>query len=343
MFADLVGNELVKRSLRRLIADGRVPNALLFTGRDAIGKKRFAIELARAFVCNETLDGEGCGICPACTRSAAFHELDRERKEEFERVNFSEHGDVGMIVPYKRSILVAAIRDLEREAFFRPFEARARFFIIDDADRMNDPASNALLKTLEEPAASSYIVLITSRPDRLMRTIRSRCQTIRFAPVPTEAIEAQIAAQGHMSNTEITSRYADGSLGRAIGLDAEFFLERRGMMFEVLDAAILKSDLASLLQFAEKMNDAKNKDLFNDSIDILESLIRDLWLVSINAAGSLVNNDQRSRLEQLAAEIRPERISAWLEELEMLRQNLDVNINRKLATDALFVSMAGRV
>lgn len=341
MFADLAGNELVKRSLKRLIADGRVPNALLFTGRDAIGKRRFAIELARAFLCNETSDSEGCGKCPACTRAATFHEPDRERKDEFERVNFSEHGDVGMIVPYRRSILVAAIRDLEREAFFRPFEARARFFIIDDADRMNDSASNALLKTLEEPPASSHIVLITSRPDRLMRTIRSRCQTIRFAPVPTEAIEKQIAAQGHTSNSEITSRFADGSLGRAISLDTEFFLERREMMFGALEAAILKTDIGSLLQVAERMNDAKNKDVFDDSIDILESLIRDLWLVSINAAGSLVNIDQRSRLETLSAAIRPKEISAWLEEIETLRQNLDVNINRKLAADALFVTIAG--
>lgn len=113
------------------------------------------------------------------------------------------------------------------------------------------------------------------------------------------------------------------------------------MMFGALEAAILKTDIGSLLQVAERMNDAKNKDVFDDSIDILESLIRDLWLVSINAAGSLVNIDQRSRLETLSTAIRPKEISAWLEEIETLRQNLDVNINRKLAADALFVTIAG--
>ena len=155
----------------------------LFTGEEGIGKSRFALELAKSFLCQNPADGEACDKCPACRRADNFtvpNPTDKN-KDEFKKVFFSEHSDVGKVVPYKRTILVDAIRNLEMEANFRPYEAEARFFIIDPADKMNDEAANALLKTLEGPPATSHIFLVTSRPLKLLPTIRSRCQTLRFA------------------------------------------------------------------------------------------------------------------------------------------------------------------
>src|SRR5262249_50302248 len=132
---------------------------------------------------------EPCSICPSCERVGkfTFPKADADI-EEFKKVIYSEHPDVAMVIPRNRNILVDAIRDLEREANFLPYEAAARVFIVDDAEKMNDNASNALLKTLEEPPPTAYIFLITSRPDSLLATIRSRCQMVRFAPVAAEQI-----------------------------------------------------------------------------------------------------------------------------------------------------------
>src|SRR6185436_10040923 len=91
-----------------------------------------------------------------------------DNRDEFKRVFFSEHSDIGLVTAYKNNILIDAIRSLETEAHFRPYEARARFFIIDNADKMNLESSNALLKTLEEPPLTSHIFLITSRPNTLL-------------------------------------------------------------------------------------------------------------------------------------------------------------------------------
>src|SRR3954452_18626551 len=183
MFSHLVGNETAKLTLRRLLKKERVPNSLLFAGPDGVGKRQFAIELAKAFLCREPVDGEPCGVCASCKRADVFIIPKSEKADDYDFVFFSEHPDLGMIIPFRRNVRINAIRALEKEANFRPYESQARFFIVDDAEKMADPAANALLKTLEEPAATTYIILITSRPNSLLPTIRSRCQTVRFAPV----------------------------------------------------------------------------------------------------------------------------------------------------------------
>ena len=170
MFNKLVGNEQVKHTLSTCWSNGRVPNSMLFAGDDGIGKRQFALELARAFVCIDPTNGEACDICTACQsrRYVCHSRIKRQEQRRIQKVFFGEHLDVGTVISYKSNILVDAIRHLESHAHFQPYEAKARFFIIDDADKMNDAASNALLKTLEEPAPTSHIFLITSRPDSLL-------------------------------------------------------------------------------------------------------------------------------------------------------------------------------
>lgn len=169
----LVGNKAVGATLRRFVATSRVPNALLFTGPDGVGKKQFAVELARGLVCTAVDRSEACGHCAACKRAGEVSIPTFEKGDESDYVFFSQHPDVGMVVPFRRNLRVGAIRALEREANFRPYEASARIFIVDDADKMNDAAANALLKTLEEPPSTSHIILIAARADTLLATIRS--------------------------------------------------------------------------------------------------------------------------------------------------------------------------
>src|SRR5687768_14191771 len=175
MFNRLVGNDNAKHTLKRLIVNDRVPNSLLFAGPEGVGKLQFALGLASTLICKAPDDHDACGVCSACARLAEFviPEPTDKTKDEFRKVFFGGHSDVGKVVPYKRTILVDAIRDLERHANFLPYEAKSRFFIIEEADRMNDEAANALLKTLEEPAPTTHIFLVTARPDSLVPTIRS--------------------------------------------------------------------------------------------------------------------------------------------------------------------------
>src|SRR6185295_10941054 len=107
---------------------------------------------------------------------------------------WTDHPDVGMVVAPKRVLLVDQMRQIEREANFRPYEGKARVFLIEDADKLNAPSANALLKVLEEPPDTSHIILLTSRPAMLLPTILSRCQMIRFSPLKPDEIESYLLA-----------------------------------------------------------------------------------------------------------------------------------------------------
>lgn len=344
MFSTLIGNERVKDALRRMLEAVRVPGAMLFAGEEGVGKKRFALELAKSFNCRAPVGVEACGHCPACTRAENFVFPSSEDKDEHRRIIWSAHPDIGMAIPYKRAILVDAMRDLEREANFRPYEGRARIFLIEEADRLNEASSNALLKTLEEPPATSHIILITSRPAALLPTIRSRCQTVRFSPLTASEIEAHLLKVKKISKEDVRllARVARGSIGRALATDLEEYRERRAAMLDVLNALVVTNDRARLLRASEEITDAKRKDEYEPRLDVLETLIRDVWSLALGAAlEQVVNADVRQQLDKIAAAVDSRRAAEWIAEIEEHRERLNVNINRKVATDALFMAMAG--
>jgi DNA polymerase-3 subunit delta' len=343
MFDQLIGNERAKETLRRMLRQGRVPGALLFAGEEGLGKQLFAVELARAFNCRSRRGVEGCGECAACKRVGRFQLPPADDKDEHKKVIWSDHPDVGLVRPYKRNILVDAIRDLERECNFRPVEGDARVLIVEEADSLNDASSNALLKTLEEAPPTSHLILVTSRPASLLPTIRSRCQVIRFAPLAVEELESYLVKTRKRAGDEarLAAHIAAGRPGVALGLNLDTYRARRDAMLAVVEALASGHDRVRLLRAAEELADAKHKDEYEPRLDVLETLVHDLWLVALEGASArVVNYDLRERLARLARDLRPSSPRRWLADIETLRAQLDVNVNRRAATDALFLSMA---
>jgi len=335
MFGKLIGNEIVKENLRRLAAGGRVPHGLLFAGPEGVGKKEFALELARGLICRSG----GCEDCPVCGRIGVFNFPNVDDRDEHKKVILSGHPDVGMVIPYKRNILVDAIRELEREANFRPFEGGKRVFIINDAEKMSDSAANALLKTLEEPPPTTHLILVTSRPDSLLQTIRSRCQTIRFAPVAAAEIEPVLVSAGKSADdARLASRVSGGSVGGGLAMDVAEFRAARNAMLGVIRSALVTGDISAMLRTSEQLGDAKNKDRFEENIGILQTLVRDLF--AMRADGSeIVNSDIASELDELAEGAGTPGLTTWQLEIEDLLASLNVNVNKRVAMDGLFVSM----
>ncbi len=345
MFETLIGNDEVKEALRHLLVSGRVPGSLLFTGHEGIGKKLFALELAKAMNCRTRVGVEACDECSSCKRisRSTFPPFGKD-DDDGKRLIWSEHADIAMARPFKNIIRVQKMRELESEANFRPFEGAARVFIVEDADYMNESASNALLKTLEEPPPTSHLILTTSNPTALLATIRSRCQTIRFAPIPPEEIERFLIEEKRLpaADAELLSRTAGGSLGRALATDIDTYRERRASMLDVLTALTVTGDRAQLLRSAEALAAPKDRDEYERRLDVLEGLIRDAWALRLGRPDeTIVNGDLLRKLKPVAAELKSEQAGSWLTLIEELRGALDVNINRKIASDALLLTMAG--
>src|SRR5687767_6175462 len=225
MFSELTGNARVKESLKRMITSGRLPGALLFAGEEGVGKKRFALEVARALNCRTPKDREGCGVCSSCVRIVKLNYPEREDADEWTQIIWTDHPDVGLVVAPKRVLRVEQMRQIEKEANFRPFEGKVRVFLIDEAEKLNDASANAVLKVLEEPPRTSHLILITARPAMLLPTILSRCQMIRFAPLSPDEIETHLTKNKLVDTktARIRARAAGGSMGRALSGDLVTF------------------------------------------------------------------------------------------------------------------------
>jgi len=343
MLDQLTGNNRIKKLLREMLKARRIPGAMLFTGEEGVGKKLFALEIAKAFNCRSPVENEGCGACPPCLRISKFNYPQSGESDDWKGIIWTDHPDVGMVVAPKRVLLVDQMRAIEREANFRPYEGKARVFLIEDADKLNDSSANALLKVLEEPPDTSHIVLLTARPAMLLATIRSRCQMLRFSPLTAAEIEAHLLDNKIAGASEATTiaRIARGSLGRAVEQDFQEFKAQRAAMLKVLEALADGDDRIQLLRSAEEQNAAPVKDEFESRLDILETLIRDAWMLSLEAPSDrVVNHDLLPQLERISKRLNGLRPAGWISQIEEMREQLIVNINRKAATDALFLTMA---
>lgn len=206
---ELIGNSDVKRYLQRAIDEGRLGQALLFSGPEGVGKRQFAMAIARALLPDKA------------------------------KVDSGNHPDIHVYAPEGKLGLhsIDAMRRLSEEVYMAPFEGPWKFFIIDDADRLNVYSANALLKTFEEPAENTIIILITSAPDALLPTILSRCRHVPFRPVGLEECQNWLmTSQGlDAKEAEQAATLAEGSLGRARRLAASDSLQRHQEVLELLE------------------------------------------------------------------------------------------------------------
>ena len=163
-FSDLPEHRSIAEQLRRSLQHGRLAHAYLFAGPRDCGKEAMAKTLAKALNCLKK-EADSCDRCDSC-----------------KRIDENVHTDIHWVQPESRSrrITVEQIREFERSIHLRPAEARVKIGIIVDADCMGEEASNAFLKTLEEPPAQTVILLLSAEPQRLLPTILSRCLKISF-------------------------------------------------------------------------------------------------------------------------------------------------------------------
>ncbi len=210
--------EVAARLLRNITGRGRIPNGLLFWGPAGVGKSLAAHEFAKALNCAKK-GGDACDACLSCRKT-----------------DHGNHPDVKVISPKSRSrvIKVDAVNEMTEMTMYRPFEGGRRVFIIEDADRMNEPAQNHFLKTLEEPVSATVFVLITSAPRLLLPTIRSRCQAVRFGALRPETVAELLTAQAGVSPEKAAALAAlsQGQMGRALDLALS---GRRDLVMDVVD------------------------------------------------------------------------------------------------------------
>ena len=219
------GVEVLKRALGR----NRLHHAYLFAGPLGVGKERTARAFASALLCVQpTADKLACNVCHACRRLAEGQHPD------FHLVERLEKNDGGT----ERFIKIAQIRALQRSLSFKAYEGERRVVLILEPEHMTESTSNALLKTLEEPGQQTHFILVSAGVHRLLPTIISRCQRVRFGPLKSEHIIHLLQQSGvhDLDLMETVARLSEGSVGRALMMLEEDIVPLRGQILAALDA-----------------------------------------------------------------------------------------------------------
>src|SRR5512147_2712974 len=181
-FHSFVGNRRVVEILRHAVDQGRLPHALIFAGPAGIGKRTLALLLAQRVNCLQPTNSDACNNCTSCRKIAG-----------------AMHPDVRVIEKDGAYIKIDQLRELINEIAYQPFEGHYRVAILDGAEQMRAEAANCLLKTLEEPASRSILILVTPKPYLLLGTIRSRARMLQFGLIEEAEIEAFLTSRGGRS------------------------------------------------------------------------------------------------------------------------------------------------
>ena len=346
--------------LRQVVAGGRPANAYLFQGPAGVGKCTAALAFARAILCERRAEThDACGSCGACLKSGVLQHPDlkflfpvsgeeRELDNTVGETLAALRSDPLFVFQYEKaaSIRLSMTRELLRELAYKPYEAELRVVVVRDADRMREDQYSALLKSLEEPGASSVWVLTTARPTRLPATIRSRCQTIRFSALSEQAVADVLRERAGIAEREahVLAALAAGSLTRALVLRGIEAIKERDQALALL-APALKGDAAGLWKAAQgftKFGRAGRESL-RRVIEFHQLWLRDLLRAGVGApAALLVHRDREAEIRLEAARLPASEIRRRLMVLEEVLRAIEGNVSADLALFSGAARLAGR-
>ena len=330
-FREVVGHRRLLGLLSRSVANKTLPPSLILAGPDGVGKRLTAVSIAQALNCLSPVSTDACGECSVCRRIAR-----------------GVHPDVHMIVAGDSgSVKVDRVRDAVARTMYRPFEGKRRVTIIDEADALMTSAQNALLKTLEEPPASSVFILVTSRPDSLLATVRSRCSVARFARLAASDVAAVLERDHRYARRDAlaAAAAADGSVRRALDIEAGDVADARSTVGELLRSARGRSDARTRLERAKELLTGGGTAAFEREhlvvqLQALASMVRDLGVLATGAdARLLANVDLRAELDVLAKSFDSERAVRVFVAVDRAHDALDRNVSPKVVADWLALQL----
>ena len=370
-WSDVINQSRVKEALQRGVAQGRVAHAYLFYGPDGIGKRAVALAFAQTLQCTSD-QKRPCNACNACRKVSRMVHPDVHFL--FPYPNDADPADIGERInqlgknPYvpvdyvrrpsltdaskvsnKQAIYTVARinEDLRRAMSFRPVEGAYKVAILADVDAMRQEAANAFLKLLEEPGPATIFILITSRADKVLPTIMSRCQQLRLDPLSHKDIEEALIRQMDLepSKASTLARMANGSFSRALDLaENEDLLESRQLILEYIRYSY-SQNTDKLSDVIEQLN-ALGRERLKGVLLLMISWIRDLMLYKTMRDDSLmINLDQKESIIRFCDNVPDANINAMVhvveEAVELVGRNVQVYLVLVTLSNKLYFAMKG--
>ena len=339
---DIKGHQRNKEVLESALRNDRLHHALLFAGPSGVGKAALAHALAASINCiarTELTFAPACGSCSSCRK-----------------VWQGIHPDMHIVEPQGniiKTIKIDQIREIQKASSMPPFEAREQVVLIIDAHLMGDEASNALLKTLEEPSGRMRMALMTDQPHMLLDTIRSRCQLFRFGALKreevteiltallpaNEALRASVQEQGGADGPilDIAAAFGEGSVGRSMAiLETGILAERAELVDEI--KRLRPRHPADYLQLAEQIaRDKEKKELLLERLDAVKVFLRDVMRAQASKLEidptTLINSDMANEVMRWARALDAREVLDRIDALNEAQKLLQRRVNAQLVLE----------
>lgn len=296
MFERVLGQENAKEKLAMLIKNGRVPNAMIFSGHDGVGKRMLAREFASELI----------------------------------GIDYSESSDYSEIYSDGNSIKIEQIRQMNTSISLKPY-SNYKVYVIDEAEKLTPQAQNALLKTLEESPTYGIIVLVTKNELSLLETIRSRCMEIRFAPLCSEHLRKILVLHGFDEEVIDTSIvYSGGSASMAISLcDNSDVAEVRRRVEDFVDKVVISGKMSDASNIEAIFGSLISEHRM--IVSMIMTYLRDACIVrdigGLYVGDLIVNKDNYSMVKKLADNIELSKLGEILEIVERTEERLSRSPN----------------
>lgn len=313
-FADIRGQDSAIAFLDGSVRRGRIANAYIFYGPGGIGKALAAVNFAKAINCAAEPERRPCDECLQCRKIVS-----------------ANHPDLFLLGPDKDggSVKVEGIRSIIKDAGLRPYEARKKVYVIDGADLMTDEASNALLKTLEEPPSEAVIILLAENLGALLPTIVSRSQVVRFYPLALSDVKDILIRDHKMTpdRAHIASHLSSGRLGEALRYGDEDFFIKRDRVIALLEEGSL---------FEQEFDKLTRAEL-RSHLSIALTWYRDMLVLKAAGTGApeLINVDRMDAIRYATLRSGLDTIQGAISRIISTLGYIEQNVNPKLAMAAL--------
>ena len=330
LFRDIIGQEDIKNHMQKALREGKISHAYIINGEKESGKMMLARTFSQALFCEKGGE-EPCGECPGC-----------------KKVEHDNHPDLIYVRHEKPGLIsVREIREqVVSDMMIRPYTAKRKIYIVEDAQLMNPQAQNAILKSLEEPPEYVTMILLTDNASSLLQTIRSRCIILNIQPVIKERdqIKNHLMREYQMPEYEAEDilNFAQGNVGKAYALaSSEGF---RTLMEDVLSLSARVSSLHQIdveKKAAEIKTAAKNKEIdLKEYLDLLVLWYRDVLLYKATANLEYIYfKDHIREIRKQAQRGSFQKINGVLVKIEESRSQIRANVDVELVFTLLMQVM----
>ena len=322
---DIVGHENNIKLLKGMLNKNSIPHALLFVGPEGIGKFQLAKVLAKTLLCSKAEM-----LCQECVE-CMVEPVDRNI-------------DLIIIKPENDVIKIDQVRKLQQDLILGPHKSERKVIIIDNADKMTVQTANSLLKTLEDPADNVVFILIATKPEALLDTIKSRCQIMTFQPIAPNILEKYlITAKGvSLSEAAVVSKVSGGRISKALELLSEDGLIMRKLALRIV-MALPKMKKEEVWEYGNKVIELERSEIVELLVHI-KMLLRDILILHYDEQDKLLYNIDLTNelLEQI--KYWSDYQLVWVQkEIAKCIQAIEANANVKLIIEAMLLKVIDEV